>query len=158
MSELPVGAILPWPSTDPAPTGWHVCDGADGTLDLRGKFIPCAGGTAYAVGDSGGSATFVIPAHTHETVEPFDANENDGAHQHATVTIQTEAASGSAGSVSGGAKATWDGTSHYHTIQASYDSDGQHGHYASGVSGTCSPVSLEKLPPFVAVQFIQRLS
>ncbi|GAH45458.1 unnamed protein product, partial [marine sediment metagenome] len=25
------------------PTGWHLCDGTNGTLDLQDKFIVCAG-------------------------------------------------------------------------------------------------------------------
>lgn len=41
---LPIGTILPWPNRaeTPPPAGWHVCDGAEGTLDLRGLWIPAA--------------------------------------------------------------------------------------------------------------------
>jgi len=46
------------------PAGWVLCDGSNGTPDLRDKFVIGAGG-AYAVGASGGAAT-----HTH----PFTSN------------------------------------------------------------------------------------
>ena len=41
------------------PTGWHLCDGAGGTPDLRNKFIVGAGST-YAPNATGGALT-----HTH---------------------------------------------------------------------------------------------
>jgi len=46
------------------PSGWHLCDGDNGTPDLRDKFVAGAGDT-YAVGDSGGAVD-----HTH-TFAPF---------------------------------------------------------------------------------------
>lgn len=44
------------------PAGWHLCDGTDGTPDLRNKFIIGAGGV-YDPEDTGGS-TF----HAHDWV------------------------------------------------------------------------------------------
>lgn len=50
------------------PAGWVLCDGANGTPDLRDKFIVGAGGT-YNPGDTGGAAShtheFTLPNHTH---------------------------------------------------------------------------------------------
>ncbi len=53
------------------PTGWYLCDGSNGTPDLRGKFVLGAGGT-YSVGASGGEETHVLtitemPAHDHSS-------------------------------------------------------------------------------------------
>lgn len=42
------------------PNGWVLCDGNNGTPDLRNRFIVCAGDT-YAVNDTGGNLT-----HDHE--------------------------------------------------------------------------------------------
>ena len=42
------------------PTGWHLCDGTEGTIDLRDKFVVGAG-TTYNPADTGGAAT-----HTHD--------------------------------------------------------------------------------------------
>ncbi len=41
------------------PSGWHLCDGQDGTVDLRDLFVVCAG-DLFAPDDTGGSVT-----HTH---------------------------------------------------------------------------------------------
>jgi hypothetical protein len=54
------GMICLWSgSIATIPTGWHLCDGTNGTPDLRNRFIVAAG-TTYAPGDSGGNLT-----HTH---------------------------------------------------------------------------------------------
>ena len=39
--------------TGPADTGWHICDGTNGTPDLRGRFILGAS-DSHAVGSTGG--------------------------------------------------------------------------------------------------------
>jgi len=48
------GMIMLWHGTVlNIPSGWHLCDGTAGTVDLRNKFIVCAG-DVYNPGDSGG--------------------------------------------------------------------------------------------------------
>lgn len=55
--QMPVGAIIMWyGSLGSLPTGWQLCDGSNGTPDMRGAFPRGAGG-AYILGGSGGSAT-----------------------------------------------------------------------------------------------------
>lgn len=72
--SLPVGSVIMWAGTlETIPTGWHLCDGEDGTFDLRGMFILGAGGT-YNLGDEGGSEEVMLtvpqlPAHSHSTIE-----------------------------------------------------------------------------------------
>lgn len=51
------------------PTGWKLCDGQNGTPDLRNRFIVGAGDT-YTVGQTGGSNTVTLttdqmPKHSH---------------------------------------------------------------------------------------------
>lgn len=56
-AAVPQGTILLWSGAVSAiPAGWHLCDGSDGTPDLRGRFVVGAGGD-YAVGAKGGTAT-----------------------------------------------------------------------------------------------------
>lgn len=57
-SGIPPRCPIPWYPLpgDPVPVGWFLCDGANGTPDLRDRFIVGAGG-AYAVGDTGGAAS-----------------------------------------------------------------------------------------------------
>jgi hypothetical protein len=62
---LPSGAILLWSGAIAnIPTGWKLCDGANGTPNLVNKFVVCAGGT-YAVGATGGQTSQTVNNHTH---------------------------------------------------------------------------------------------
>lgn len=57
MRAFPKGIILAWyAKSGSVPKGWSVCDGSNGTPDLRGKFI--RGVSAFGdVGPSGGQDT-----------------------------------------------------------------------------------------------------
>lgn len=53
------GTIVMWyGDINSIPAGWYLCDGANSTPDLRGKFIVGAGntGSAYHMSDTGGSS------------------------------------------------------------------------------------------------------
>lgn len=99
---MPTGVILMWSGAIvDIPSGWLLCDGTNGTPDLRNKFIVGAGDT-YAVNVAGGEATHVLssaemPAHTHvqdshnhtqnshnHTQDAHTHTQN--AHNHGTVT------------------------------------------------------------------------
>jgi len=61
MSHIPAGIITIWfGAIVDIPSGWALCDGNNGTPDLRNKFIPGAG-EIYAPGDAGGA-----DVHTHQ--------------------------------------------------------------------------------------------
>jgi microcystin-dependent protein len=73
-NSVPKGIIVAWTGND-APKGWSLCDGNNGTPDLRGRFIL---GTNNAInglskrnlGDKGGAETHTLtipemPAHSH---------------------------------------------------------------------------------------------
>jgi hypothetical protein len=80
-SLVPAGVIVMWSgSIASIPSGWFLCDGANGTPDLRDRFVVGAGST-YAVNDTGGANsvtldTSQIPSHTHT------ATVNDPGHSH----------------------------------------------------------------------------
>lgn len=66
---LAYGTIVIWSgSIASIPAGWLLCDGNNGTPDLRDKFLVGAGGS-FAVNDSGGASThnhiFSGSGHTH---------------------------------------------------------------------------------------------
>ena len=69
-TTIPTGVISLWyGSIGSVPTGWYLCDGANGTPDLRDRFVIGAGST-YAVAATGGATTATLvtnnlPAHTH---------------------------------------------------------------------------------------------
>ena len=65
---IPKGGIIMW-SGSSIPTGWSLCNGANGTPDLRNKFI-VGSGTTYSIGASGGSESVTLtvaqmPSHNH---------------------------------------------------------------------------------------------
>lgn len=67
---LPRGCILIWSGAeDAAPAGWAICDGTNGTPDLRGRFVlGCSEGRAQ--GSTGGEEehkliTAELPSHSH---------------------------------------------------------------------------------------------
>lgn len=68
--SVPSGAIIMWSgSTTDIPSGWALCNGSNGTPDLRNRFVIGAG-SSYSVGASGGSSsvslsTSNMPSHNH---------------------------------------------------------------------------------------------
>ena len=70
----PIGGIILWSgSTGSIPSGWSLCDGTNGTPDLRERFVVGAGGdnstvlgsTGYAVNATGGSNDAIVVDHAH---------------------------------------------------------------------------------------------
>ena len=81
-SWLPVGVITLWSGASSAiPSGWALCNGSNGTPDLRNRFIVGAGST-YAVGANGGSADAVLVSHSHSASSSTSVSINDPGHRH----------------------------------------------------------------------------
>ena len=77
-STLPSGVIVIWSgSTGSIPSGYVLCDGTNGTPDLRNSFILGAG-NAYAVGQTGGSTDAIVVSHTHTATSTV----TDPGHSH----------------------------------------------------------------------------
>jgi len=77
---VPTGAIMLWSgraSDNSVPSGWALCDGSQGTPDLRDRFIVGSGGR-YAPEEQGGRDEVRLqqehlPAHSHSfTTDPAD--------------------------------------------------------------------------------------
>ncbi len=71
-NSIPVGGIIIW--TNPSiPSGWAICDGTNGTPDLRGRFIvghTLADASFNTIGYTAGTkqvtlTTSEIPSHSH---------------------------------------------------------------------------------------------
>jgi microcystin-dependent protein len=93
----PVGTIrLHYTAAGPVPPGWAVCDGTNGTPDMRGR-VPVGagtgGGATYTEGSVGGAINTVLtvpqlPAHSHPAsvsggAHPHSGNTEDaGVHKH----------------------------------------------------------------------------
>lgn len=126
---IPIGGIIMWSgSIDSIPAGWALCDGRNGTPDLRDRFIVGAG-REYSVGDTGGANEVTltidqIPPHSHNITlrgTRFTGHIHEGA-----------TAAGTPGGVSG----TWTGSTQ------------------SAGSGA----SHENRPPYYALAYIMRVA
>jgi microcystin-dependent protein len=138
---LLLGGIVMWSGTvENIPEGWALCNGTNGTLDLRNRFIVGAGST-YSVGNTGGSANAIVVAHTHTGTTNTSAN-----HTH-TRTV-SESGPGTVafpffGNSELGTQTTDTAGNHSHTITVT----------ATGSSGTNA-----NLPPYFALAFIQQIT
>jgi len=75
-TPIPAGGIFLWSgSIGSIPAGYVLCNGSNGTPDLRNRFVVGAGST-YAVDATGGSADSVVVSHTHT------ATVTDPGHTH----------------------------------------------------------------------------
>ena len=87
---IPTGVIAMWSGLKAnIPTGWYLCDGSNGTPDLRDRFI-CSIGASGEPGGTGGSTTLThagsaVGDHTNVVVPATTASANK---------IGTSAASG----------------------------------------------------------------
>lgn len=81
---IPIGGIIMWSGTK-IPPGWRLCDGSNGTPDLRGRFVLSSGAgeglTPRNIGEQGGEEMHKLtidemPKHKH-TWDGVSADEQD---------------------------------------------------------------------------------
>lgn len=68
VSSIPTGGIIMWSGTD-VPDGWALCNGENGTPDLRGRFV-LGVSEAHTMGETGGEEKVTLtveqmPNHRH---------------------------------------------------------------------------------------------
>ena len=136
---IPAGLIAMWSgSTGSIPSGWLLCDGTNGTPNLRNSFIIGAGDT-YAVNATGGTADAVVVAHTHTATSVV----TDPGHTH-SYTAPALAANNAAGSIPDYITTT-SATTGSNTTGITVATTNA----STGVSGTNA-----NLPPYYALAFI----
>lgn len=101
-TSLPRGTILPWYGTQKSvPNGWAICDGRNGTPDMRNRFlmgvestdeIGVAGGSNFTTGKTRGHVLTgdEIPTHYHNIRGSLNGRElpwGPGTHPIPTSTI-----------------------------------------------------------------------
>ena len=137
-SLVPAGVIVMWSgSIASIPVGWLLCDGTNGTPNLRDRFVVGAGST-YAVNATGGSADAIVVSHTHT------ATVTDPGHFH-TQTGQTLGPAAGAAAFAGGsfAPAAQNTASKTTGITVSNSTEGSSGTNAN-------------LPPYFALAYIMK--
>lgn len=86
--SVPINGIILWSGSEASiPSGYVLCDGNNGTPDLRDKFVVGAG-SSYSVGDTGGA-----DSHTHSVGTL--ATTAAGAHDHSPSAVQAAVGSDS---------------------------------------------------------------
>lgn len=128
---LPVGMITMWSGTE-VPSGWALCNGSNGTPDLRNRFVVGAGGS-YSVGATGGAnsvtlTTGQIPAHNHSA-----STGSAGGHSHtaSTGSAGDHTHGGSTGNAGGHSHSASTATAGGHSHTGSTNSTGSHSHSGS---------------------------
>lgn len=139
---IPTGIICMW-SGSTVPIGWHLCDGTDGTPDLRNRFIVGAG-LSYSVGNTGGEAfhtltTNEMPSHNHNLEFP---KEVPGTRPTSRTTLKTYNDS-----------PTYDVSIAYDSISGNWK-----GNYSVPLSNTGNGQSHENRPPYYALAYIMKIA
>ena len=145
VEAIPPGLIAMWSgAVNAIPTGWALCDGTNGTPDLRGRFIIGAG-PSYVAGRTGGAKTHAhtvtvavgattltvaqMPSHTHTVSKRIDITDSTGG---------VERGAGYSSNPPVTSSATGGNGSHTHTATVSGSSGGD-------------------LPPWYALAYIMKL-
>jgi hypothetical protein len=140
-AAFPAGGIILWSgSVASIPSGWALCNGSNGTPDLRNRFVVGAGST-YAVAATGGSTDAIVVAHTHTATSTV----TDPGHSH-----NTYAPRGGAGL--DGRDLNADQTKNEPTTTATTGITVATTVASSGSSGTNA-----NLPPYYALAYIMKL-
>ena len=151
-SGVPAGSIAMWNnmlSTD-MPYGWAVCNGLNGTPNLIGRFVICAG-TKYLQGTKGGDITTTLtidslPSHTHGSF-----NTDNFGHSHNVSGTNT----GSSTSFSGARGAGGNGSAINIPINTN---DTNHSHPAHNMNYYGNTSAFNILPPYYSLIYIMKLS
>lgn len=138
-AAIPAGVIVMWSgSLVNIPSGWALCDGANGTPDLRDRFMVGAGNT-YIPGAAGGSSS-----HTHG---PGSYTAPSHAH---TFTGSTGTSNSNTMTPVSPQQTSCARANHGHSFTGTTDADGE-----DPISGTSAAAS--SLPPYYALAFIMKL-
>jgi len=133
---IPSGVIVIWSGSAGAiPSGWNLCNGSNGTPDLRDRFVVGAGST-YAVGNTGGTKDAIVVSHSHSI--------SDSGHSH-DVRIPSRAVGNNA-------------TALYSTSDGSTKSTVTSDSANTGISinSTGDSGTNANLPPYYALCYIQK--
>lgn len=141
---VPAGIICMWSgSISNVPSGWALCNGQNGTPDLRNRFVVGAG-SSYAVGATGGADSVTLTAAQMPTHNHSATTATAGGHSH---TVRGRGQSGNSGLRDAGGgftstESTGTAGAHTHEVTVGNSGGGQ---------------SHENRPPYYALAYIMKL-
>ncbi|PKM69186.1 MAG: hypothetical protein CVU95_00975 [Firmicutes bacterium HGW-Firmicutes-2] len=144
---VPVGVITMWSgSIASIPDGWALCDGTNGTPNLRNRFIVGAG-SSYVVNATGGLDSVSLTVAELASHNHVASTNTTGSHYHKL------ANSGSAGTIAGRSDLVA-----YNSINANMrtSTDGDHSHTVT-INNEGSGASHENRPPYYALAYIMKV-
>ena len=145
-AAFPVGGIIMWSgSVASIPSGWALCNGSNGTPDLRNRFVVGAGST-YAVNATGGSADAIVVSHTHTATST--STVTDPGHFHDTNLAPDN---------SGGSKPAATNNDNVGTVNTSTNTTGITVATSTTVASAGSSGTNANLPPYYALAYIMKL-
>lgn len=130
--QVPIGGIMPIAGGFTIPTNWALCDGANGTPDLRGQFIIGAKDVDYPAGTTGGSAEYT--GNTDDSTATTTSTDTTG---NSLTTTTAQAAAGVDVTLINAVSLNDTGHSHDETV---------HNH----------SMTLPTIPPYYALAYIMR--
>lgn len=149
-SSVPSGTILPWyGALGNIPVGYALCNGSNGTPDLRNRFLVGAG-SDYNLGNTGGAnnvtlTTAQMPSHTHS-----GGTNYAGQHTHNFI-YAIRQSGGSASGFYATSESPRNGQ-----LSGNIVSAGNHTH-SMNLNNTGGSQAHENRPPYYAVYYIMKL-
>ena len=164
-SSLFVTGMILMYTGNSAPSGWAICNGQNGTPDLRDRFIVGAG-SAYAVNNTGGANSVTlslsqVPSHSHTInnhTHSFSATTTGGNHNHQYIDQYVV--------IDAGYRPWPANNNDCQQRNVNTSGSGSHSHSISGTTGNPSDRgtnsqggggSHENRPPYYALMFIMKL-
>lgn len=153
-AAFPVGGIIMWSGTIAAiPTGWALCNGSNGTPDLRNRFVIGAHSDNAGVANTtvtgtstltGGSKDAIVVSHTHTAT----SSVSDPGHTHISQSNGAPNGGGAGAAYTNGMSNTPGQTINSNTTGITVSTTVA----SAGSSGTNA-----NLPPYYALAFIQKI-
>lgn len=157
--KIPRGIITMWSgAVDAVPSGWHLCDGSNGTPNLTDRFIVSAG-QSYGVGATGGSVTQTPSVWTNAAGTGVQVAgtaltiDQMPSHNHTLLIYH--------GGESAGGRCTDYGGRSYIQGDSCLPAGGNQPHYHgvtdNGHAHTAGASAIDVRPPYYALAFIMKL-
>lgn len=162
---VPKGGIIMWSgAVDAVPAGWALCNGQNGTPNLRDRFVVGAGGS-YNLDDRGGETGHSLtlgemPTHNHGGVTTSESalhTHSDSGHSHIG-TLTSVNSDGTSGTRVREARDTGPNGGIAFSTNAGYAILGtQSAAHNHSISGQGAGIAHENRPPYYALAFIMKL-